>query len=499
MQYALGVDLGTTFTGAALGHPTAGGPVQTEMMSLGDRTVLAPAIVFAPTDAPLLTGDAAARRALENPDAAAREFKRRLGDPTPLLLGGRPYDPTELLAAILSSTVTLATEGYGQPPAAIVLTCPAVWGPYHRTQLAGVAELTRLPGLQLVPEPIAAATFYTAGQPRREGEVIAVYDLGGETFDATVLRVVGGELQVLGDPESIDWLGGVDFDESVLGYIDQALDGAVTSLDLGDPTEAILLTQLQRECLLAKEALSVENEVSVRALLPGAERHVRLTRPDFENLVRPKLAATVEALHRALDSARVKPAELDAVLLVGGSSRIPLVSRLVEEAVGMAPRTNPHPKHAVALGAAAIAAGLLPTLAPDRNQTAVHQPVSFPPARPLIPPHRQTPALIPPARSLDQQTRPPDQPALRPDHPALPPDRQTLRPGQQTLHPDQQTLHPDQQTLHPDQQGPPPESWLHDPVSPKQLLIGLVVAVVLVATGVCAGLFARGQLPWPSS
>lgn len=117
MDYGLGVDLGTTSTAAAIGRPG-----RVEIVGLGGRDILTPAVAFATPEATLLTGDAADRRARRDPDRAAREFKRRLGDPTPLLLGGAPYSPVRLLAAVLADTVAAVTRHVGAPPAHIVLT-----------------------------------------------------------------------------------------------------------------------------------------------------------------------------------------------------------------------------------------------------------------------------------------------------------------------------------------------------------------------------------------
>ncbi len=139
VSYVLGVDLGTTYTGVAVGRGE-----HVEMVALGDRNLVVPAIVFAGPDGSLVTGDAAVRRALDQPGRSAREFKRRLGDPTPLLLGGSPYSPAILMAAVLRAAVARVTEMNGEPPEQIVLTHPAVWGPYRREQFEQVPGLSGL-------------------------------------------------------------------------------------------------------------------------------------------------------------------------------------------------------------------------------------------------------------------------------------------------------------------------------------------------------------------
>ncbi|WP_256789277.1 Hsp70 family protein [Frankia sp. AvcI1] len=359
MTYGLGIDLGTTFTAVAIGWPD-----RREMVSLGNRSIVAPTVVYAGRDGHLLTGDAADRRALREPDRAAREFKRRLGDPTPVLLGDAPYSPAALLAAVLRDAVGSAIRLQGGPPQQIVLTRPAVWGPYRMEQFDEVPRLAGLVDVTLVTEPVAAATYYATGRRLSDGDVIAVYDLGGGTFDAAVLRMEAGQARILGNPEGIEWLGGADFDEAILHHVDRELDGAVTAADPRDRDSAVALSRLRQECVLAKEALSADEDTVIPVLLPGIRQDVKLGRAQFEEMIRPAIESTVEALHRALSSAEVRPDDLSAVLLAGGSSRIPLVARMIEAATGRPTVVDAHPKHVVALGAAGVAALLAPAALP---------------------------------------------------------------------------------------------------------------------------------------
>jgi actin-like ATPase involved in cell morphogenesis len=398
VTYALGVDLGTSFTAAATGR--GGGA---EMVSLGSRSIVVPSVAFADRDDRLLTGDAADRRAMREPGRTAREFKRLLGDPTPLLLGGAPFSPSALLAAALRDAVEAAARVEGAPPRLVVLTRPAVWGPYRREQFDEVPRLAGLDDVHIVTEPVAAATYYTAARELEDGDVVAVYDLGGGTFDTAVLLVEAGEMRILGSPEGVEWMGGADFDEAVLRHIDGELHGAVSAADPHEPGGAAALYRLRQECTLAKETLSFDEETTVPVFLTGAPRSVRLTRAQFEDMIRPSVASTVEALHRALASADVRPADLSAVLLAGGSSRIPLVSRMVEAAMGRPTVVNSHPKHLVALGAARIAARRLPaapagapatrtrTDAPEDTRPHEHEQTP-PQAAPAVPRPDEAPA-----------------------------------------------------------------------------------------------------------
>jgi YVTN family beta-propeller protein len=353
VSYSLGVDLGTTFVAAAVAQSS-----RVEMFTLGDRSVVAPAVVYLREDGSLVTGDAASRRAVSNPDRVGREFKRRLGDPTPVMLGGAPYAVTSLLASLLSDVVAKVEATQGAAPDSIVLTHPANWGPYRRELFEEVPQLAGLALPRMVTEPEAAAAHYAASRSLSDGEIVAVYDLGGGTFDATVLRKAAEGIEILGTPEGIERLGGVDFDEAVLAHVNYTAGGALSELDMGDAQTAVALARLRQDCILAKEALSIDTETTIPVFLPSRHFDVRLTRADFEDMVRAPVESTIGALTRTLRSAEVRAPDLSAVLLVGGSSRIPLVARMIAEELGAPTVVDAHPKYAVALGAARLAAGL---------------------------------------------------------------------------------------------------------------------------------------------
>ncbi len=224
-------------------------------------------------------------------------------------------------------------DAEGGPPERIVLTRPAHWGPHHRELLDQVASAAGLDAPRTVTEPEAAA-HHALSCRLREGEVVAVHDLGGGTFDATVVRRRGAGFEILGRPESIGRLGGVDFDAAILICVDESTDGALTALDPADAPTAPALARLHQDCVLAEEALSLDTETVVAVFLPGRQFEVRLTRSAFEDVVRPAVDATVAALHRTVRSAGLTPADLHSVLLVGGSSRIPLVVERVARELG---------------------------------------------------------------------------------------------------------------------------------------------------------------------
>lgn len=361
MAYGLGIDVGTTFTGAALAYET-----HMEMLPLGATALVAPSVVFASRDGRLLTGEAAARLAESEPGRAVHEFKRRLGDPTPIVLGDRQYSPTQLIAAVVRDVVARAREVTGEQPGAVVLTCPAIWGPYRLEQFTEVPALSGLTDCRVITEPEAAAAFYLSGHSLAANELAVVYDFGGGTFDTAVVRAVGDDIELVGNAEGVDGTGGADLDEVVLAMVDEQLDGAVSRL-LRDPSRhGAVLARLRADAVRAKEALSSEPVVTMPFFLADGPHEVRLRRTEFELRVGPILDPTIEAVWRALVSAGVDPAQLHAILLSGGSSRVPLVARRLEEEFARPVRTFGHPKHVVALGAAALAHDAVRTRPPGR-------------------------------------------------------------------------------------------------------------------------------------
>jgi actin-like ATPase involved in cell morphogenesis len=351
MTYYLGIDIGTTYTAAAVWRDG-----RNEIASLGNRAPTIPSVVLLRDDEAVLTGEAAVRRAATEPGRVAREFKRRVGDPTPIIVGGTPYSADALVAKLLRWVVGQVTEVEGGPPAGIAVSHPANWGNYKLDLLRQAISLADLDDVATVSEPEAAAIHYASQARVEPGSTIAVYDLGGGTFDAAVLRKTAEGWTILGTPEGIERLGGVDFDQAVFHHVAQALGGALDALDPDDPTAQAAVARLRQDCVEAKEALSSDSDVSIPVLLPNLQTEVRLTRGEYESMVRPALSDTITAMNRALRSAKVTADEVTAVLLVGGSSRTPLVAELVSSALGRPVAVDAHPKYGVAMGAALTAA-----------------------------------------------------------------------------------------------------------------------------------------------
>ncbi len=354
--YQLGIDLGTTFTAAAVCRSDERRWVEPEVVGLGSRSATVPSVLFLAPDGAVVVGEAAERRAHTDPDRVAREVKRRIGDPTPVVVAGRAHAPEELSALLVRWVVDRVAEREGGPAARIAVTHPASWGPHKLGLLAGALGAHGLTATFLA-EPQAAALHYAAAERVEPGSTIAVYDLGGGTFDAAVVRKAepgraGAAFGLLGRPEGLDGLGGIDFDEVVFEHVREALPEAFAALDPADPAVLSAVARIRRDCTEAKEALSADTEVTIPVLLPAARGSVRLHRSEFEALVRPLVEETVTALRGAVTSAHLTPEQLTAVLLVGGSSRIPLVTQLVSEGLGRPVAVDADPKNAIAKGAA---------------------------------------------------------------------------------------------------------------------------------------------------
>jgi molecular chaperone DnaK len=420
-MYVIGVDLGTTFTAAALWRER-----HAEIVSLGGRAAAIPSVLLLREDGTFLAGEAAARRAVLEPNRVAREFKRRLGDTVPILLGGTPVNAENLMARLLKTVVAEVTAREGGPPAKICVCHPANWGTYKIDLLSGAI---RAAGLEVpvtfTTEPEAAAAFYSQQQRIEPGSVVAVYDLGGGTFDAAVLRKTATGFEILGRPEGIERLGGIDFDAAVFNHVTKALGPKLAELDEDDARVTAAVARLRAECTDAKEALSVDTDATIAVVLPNVTTEVRITRAELEAMVRPALQDTVGALKRALTSAGVI-GELHAVLLVGGSSRMPIVAQLVSSELGYPVAVDAHPKHAVALGAAWVASGVTAEPPPPDKvegrvaQAAPPTAVVTPPVKPPVTPGRPA-AATPVVPVLPMPPSVPSVPSAPPTPPAAPP------------------------------------------------------------------------------
>ena len=189
MGYRLGVDLGTTYTAAAV---NVDGRV--EMLGLGIRAMQVPSVVFVRRDGEIVVGEAAEQQGAADPSRVVREFKRRIGDSVPLVVGGSPFSAQALSARLLAWVVGIATERQGGPPEHVCVTHPANWGPFKRDLLGQAVEMAGLRNVEMCTEPEAAAITYASRNRVAEGDRVAVYDLGGGTFDPSRARTAASNV-----------------------------------------------------------------------------------------------------------------------------------------------------------------------------------------------------------------------------------------------------------------------------------------------------------------
>ncbi|MFD7653035.1 type VII secretion-associated protein [Actinosynnema sp. NPDC059797] len=347
MSLHVAVDFGTSSTCVALSSNGR----EPQVVVVDGQPIVSSA-VFAAADGTLFVGQEAERQAAVDPSRYEPHPKRRV-DEGELLLGTSVLPVADVVRAVLARAVGEARRVAGNAPVdLLVLTHPADWGATRTRVLLqaarGLAQETRL-----VPEPVAAAVFHSATHAVPDGAALAVLDLGGGTVDASVVVRRGGAFRVLaakGDPG----FGGADVDQALLEHIGslvgpgdpEAWRGLVEGRELADRRKRRVLRQDVRG---AKETLSRHSYTDVPLPPPFPDAHV--TRADLERLVAAPLTRAAALVVGAVRDAGLDPRELAGVFLVGGSSRIPLVARLVLEQSGVVPTSIDQPETVVARGA----------------------------------------------------------------------------------------------------------------------------------------------------
>jgi molecular chaperone HscA len=373
----LAVDLGTTHTVAVVGRDG-----QEPRSLIFDGSPLLPSGVFLDAAGALHAGRDAQRLAASEPERFEPHPKRRIDDGT-VLLGDREVPVEELLAAALRRVAEEAAAS-GLRPTETVLTCPADWGPVRRAVLERAADLAAMPDPRLLPEPIAAASYCAEvlGRDLPVGAAVAIFDFGGGTFDtAVVRRADDGRLRTLA-VGGLDDLGGLDVDMALAAHLGRIVAGRDPELwqRLSEPeTTADMRDRLAfwGEVRAAKEMLSRTSTAPVA--LPGHNpMGLHLTRDELNSLADPLVARAVDETRRTLERAGVEPASLTALLLVGGSSRMPTVATRLHGRLGVAPSVPEQPELPVAFGA-------LRHALTEPDFPAVTTPMPSPPVSPVSP------------------------------------------------------------------------------------------------------------------
>ena len=309
-----------------------------------------PSLLFVGEDG-LLAGEVAEDRGAADPSRLISDVKRRLGDDVPVTVGDTAFTPEALTAALLRHVAGRAGGSQGGAPTELLLTHPGTWGAYKLEAFDRAVEQAGVGTARRCTEAQAAAAAYAARHQLDPGMKIVVYDLGGGTFDVTVLERTPTGFAVLGTPGEAEGLGGTTFDEAVYRLVLGAVGDRVRDLDQDDPDIVARLAQIRRSCVSAKETLSTETQAAVPVDLPGFTTTVRVTRSEFVSLIRSSLRETTAAVRRVLSGANTEADELTAIALVGGSSRIPAVSEVLQREFGVPLALSDHPKHDVAVGA----------------------------------------------------------------------------------------------------------------------------------------------------
>lgn len=355
MPGIIGIDFGTTNTLSAWMDGDFPAVLPNDR---GERST--PSVVALSDSGETLVGVSAKSQSMADPASAIFGIKRLLGKDLKVSIRGTGVECNSLAAAILSKVRRDAESYLGMEIREAVITVPARFSDPQRRAVREAAQLAGLKTARIMNEPTAAALARAWAVARDETErLVLVYDFGGGTFDATVLKAKGGSCRVLAS-EGDDTLGGMDLDKALYGLAKNRFASQFGIRESGDPYLSRMLTDL---CEKAKIELSTRNEATVSVPFlqgPGGVVHpsLKIGRADFEDLARPFVQRSLLLVKRVLTSAGVGSGDIDALVLSGGSSRIPLVSAMLQETIGRAPDARVNPEEIVALGAAVEAARL---------------------------------------------------------------------------------------------------------------------------------------------
>lgn len=353
MGKVIGIDLGTTNSCVAV---MEGGEAVVIPNAEGNRTT--PSVVGFKKDGERIVGETAKRQAITNPDRTVMSIKRHMGSDYSVTIDDKKYSPQELSAMVLQKLKADAEAYLGSTVTEAVITVPAYFNDSQRQATKDAGKIAGLEVLRIVNEPTAAALAY--GMEKGEDHTILVFDLGGGTFDVSILELGDGLFEVKatsGDNK----LGGDDFDEVIIDYL-AAEFKKEHGIDLTKDKAAV--QRLKDAAEKAKKELSSVLTTSISlpfiTVVDGVPQHleINLTRAKFEELAEPLVERTMGPTRQALSDAGINPSEIDKVVLVGGSTRIPAVQEAVKKLTGKEPHKGVNPDEVVALGAA-VQAGVL--------------------------------------------------------------------------------------------------------------------------------------------
>ena len=354
MGKIIGIDLGTTNSAVAI---MEGGQATIIPNAEGNRTT--PSVVAFTKDGERLVGETAKRQAIMNPDRTISSIKRDMGTDRKVTIDGKAYTPQEISAMTLQKLKADAESYLGQTVSEAVITVPAYFTDAQRQATKDAGKIAGLDVKRIINEPTAAALAYGADK-EEESSKIMVFDLGGGTFDVSILEVGDGVFEVL-STRGNNRLGGDDFDNALMDYIAEDFKKE-NGVDLRlDPTSDQRLKDAAEK---AKKELSSAMTSTINlpfiTAVNGQPVHLNMSvsRAKFEELIAPIVKKTEEPVLNALKDANLTASDLNKVLLVGGSTRVPMVQELVKKLTGKDPQKDINPDECVALGAA-IQGGVL--------------------------------------------------------------------------------------------------------------------------------------------
>jgi len=353
MARAVGIDLGTTYTVVAVieeGRP--------KIIPNAEGQPLTPSVVAFSDEGRPLVGQLARRQAAVNPERTIFSIKRRMGSNYKVRIGEREYTPQEISSLILRKVKMDAEDYLGEKVERAVITVPAYFNDRQRQATKEAGVLAGLDVIRIINEPTAAALAY--GLDREDIHTVLVWDLGGGTFDVSILELEKGVFEVRAVSGNT-WLGGDDYDQRLMDYLAKQYR---ESHGFDFPADAMAKQRLKEAAERAKIDLSRQSSTSIYIPFVGGDSdapthlNTTLTRETFQELTRDLLEKMIPPTKQALADAQMGPEDIDRVILAGGASRMPALKELARQLLGKEPYQSINPKEVVALGAA-IQAGML--------------------------------------------------------------------------------------------------------------------------------------------
>ena len=353
MSKIIGIDLGTTNSCVAV---MEGGNFAIIPNSDGGRTT--PSVVNIKDNGEIIVGEIAKRQAITNPDSTVISIKTHMGSDYKVDINGKSYTPQEISAMILKKLKKDAEAYLGEEVTEAVITVPAYFTDAQRQATKDAGEIAGLKVQRIINEPTAAALSY--GLDKKKEEKVLVFDLGGGTFDVSVLEIGDGVVEVISTSGN-NHLGGDNFDQKIIDWLADEFKKE-TGIDLRNDKMAIQRLKDAAEDAKKKLSTTLETQISLPFITMDATgpKHLekKLTRAAFDELTKDLVEATKGPVKQALEDADLSPSDIDEVLLVGGSTRIPAVQEWVKSFLGKEPNKSINPDEVVAAGAA-IQGGVL--------------------------------------------------------------------------------------------------------------------------------------------